>query len=101
MAFDLKIAAGAITGTMTSDMTGTVPVTGTFTEGKVALAVESSGGIAFNFTFKDKDTMTGNLSSQMGDMACTATRPKAKAPALTSSRSPGRPAPVAEPIRVA
>jgi hypothetical protein len=78
MSFDLQLSADKITGTMTSDMTGTVPVTGTFADGTVALSLETSGGLDFHFTFKDPDTMTGNLSSQMGDMACAATRRKDK-----------------------
>jgi|SRR5579864_1390121 len=76
MDFDLTLAADKVAGTMTTDMTGTVPVTGTFVDGKVTLSVTASGGIDFHFTFKDRETMTGNLSSQMGDMACTATRRK-------------------------
>jgi hypothetical protein len=78
MRFELQLSADKVTGTMTSDMTGTVPVTGTFADGKVALSLDTSGGLDFHFTFKDRDTMTGNLSSQMGDMACTATRRKDK-----------------------
>jgi len=76
MDFDLTLTADKVAGTMTTDMTGTVPVTGTFVDGKVALSATASGGIDFHFTFKDRDTMTGNLSSQMGDLACTATRRK-------------------------
>jgi hypothetical protein len=78
MDFDLTLDADKVAGTMTTDMTGTVPVTGTFVDGKVTLSVTASGGIDFHFTFKDRETMTGNLSSQMGDMACTATRRKDK-----------------------
>jgi hypothetical protein len=78
MDFDLTLSADKVAGTMTTDMTGTVPVTGTFVDGKVTLSVTASGGIDFHFTFKDRETMTGNLSSQMGDMACTATRRKDK-----------------------
>jgi hypothetical protein len=78
MDFDLTLNADKVAGTMTTDMTGTVPVTGTFVDGKVTLSVTASGGIDFHFTFKDRETMTGNLSSQMGDMACTATRRKDK-----------------------
>jgi hypothetical protein len=82
MSFDLQLSADKITGTMTSDMTGTVPVTGSFADGKVALSLETSGGLDFQLTFKDPDTMTGNLSSQMGDVACAATRRKDKIHAL-------------------
>jgi hypothetical protein len=78
MDFDLTLTADKVAGTMTTDMTGTVPVTGTFVDGKVTLSVTASGGLDFHFTFKDRETMTGNLSSQMGDMACTATRRKDK-----------------------
>jgi hypothetical protein len=78
MDFDLTLNADQVAGTMTTDMTGTVPVTGTFVDGKVTLSVTASGGIDFHFTFKDRETMTGNLSSQMGDMACTATRRRDK-----------------------
>jgi hypothetical protein len=76
--FDLTVTADKVAGTMTTDMTGTVPVTGTFADGNVTLSVTASGGIDFHFTFKDRETMTGNVSSQMGDMACTATRRKDK-----------------------
>jgi hypothetical protein len=76
--FDLTVTADRVAGTMTTDMTGTVPVTGTFADGNVTLSVTASGGIDFHFTFKDRETMTGNVSSQMGDMACTATRRKDK-----------------------
>jgi hypothetical protein len=77
MTFDLKVEHDKLTGTMTNDMMGSVPVTGTFTDGKVALSAQAQNTIAFNFTFKDKDTLTGNLSSEMGDMACSAVRVKA------------------------
>ena len=76
MNFDLRLDGTKLTGTLTNDMIGTSPITGTFADGKVALSAETSGGIAFNFTFKDKDTMTGNLSSPMGDLACSAMRSK-------------------------
>ena len=80
MGFDLKLEGEKVTGTYTTDMTGTIPTAGTFKDGKVALKIDAGGGrsFEFNFTFKDKDTMTGNLSSEMGDIACTATRPKEK-----------------------
>jgi len=80
MGFDLKLEGEKVTGTYSTDMTGTVPTTGTFKDGKVVLKIDAGGGrlFEFHFTFKDKDTMTGNLSSEMGDMACTATRPKEK-----------------------
>jgi hypothetical protein len=76
MDFDLTLTADKLTGTMTTDMTGTVPVAGTFVDGTVVLSATAMGGIDFRLTFKDQDTMTGNLSSQMGDLACTATRRK-------------------------
>ena len=80
MGFDLKLDGEKVTGTYSTDMTGTIPATGTFKDGKVALKIDAGGGrfFEFHFTFKDKDTMTGNLSSEMGDTACTATRPKEK-----------------------
>jgi len=76
MDFDLKLDKDKLTGTVVSDMMGTVPVTGTFASGKVSITAQAQNTITFNFTFKDKDTLTGNLSSEMGDMACSAVRVK-------------------------
>jgi len=80
MGLDLKLDGATVTGTYNTDMTGTVPTSGTFKDGKVTLKVDAGQGrtFDFHFTFKDKDTMTGNISSEMGDMACTAMRPKEK-----------------------
>jgi hypothetical protein len=78
MNFDLKMEKDKLTGTMTNDMMGTVPVSGTYADGKLAMVAQGQATINFNFTFKDKDTLTGNLSSEMGDMACSAARVKEK-----------------------
>lgn len=74
MTFDLTVDGDKVGGTLTSDQTGVAPIKGTFTDGKIAFTADVAQGIEFHFTFKDKDTLTGNLSSQMGDMACVATR---------------------------
>lgn len=74
MTFDLTMDGDTIGGTLTSDATGVAPVRGTFKDGKLAITADVSQGIDFHFTFKDADTLTGNLSSAMGDMACTAKR---------------------------
>jgi len=74
MTFDLTMDGDKVGGTLTSDATGVATVKGTFTDGKLSITADVAQGIEFHFTFKDKDTLTGNLSSQMGDMACVATR---------------------------
>jgi hypothetical protein len=76
MTFDLTLDGDKVGGTMTSDATGVAAIKGTFTDGKVAITADVAQGIDFHFTFKDQDTMTGNLSSQMGDMAVVAKRVK-------------------------
>ena len=84
MTFDLTVDGEKIGGTLTSDQTGVAPIKGTFADGKIAMAADVAQGIEFHFTFKDRDTLTGNLSSQMGDLACVAKRvtKKAGAPSL-------------------
>ena len=76
MTFDLTVTGDKVGGTLSSDQTGVAPIKGTFTDGKVALTADVAQGLEFHFTFKDKDTLTGNLSSPMGDLACVATRGK-------------------------
>jgi hypothetical protein len=65
-----------VTGTFASPH-GDMSVEGEFVDGTLTLA--TSGGesqITFKATLKDKDTLSGFLSSSMGDMTWTAERVK-------------------------
>jgi len=80
LALDLKVDAKdgkKVTGTLSSDQMGDMPLAGEFTDGKLTFVIKSDEGeLSFVAKFKDADTLAGILSSHMGDLACSATRVK-------------------------
>ena len=80
LGLDLKVDAKdskKITGTLSSDQMGDMPLAGDFTDGKLTFVIKSDEGeLSFVAKFKDADTLAGILSSHMGDLACSATRVK-------------------------
>ena len=79
LSFDLKLEGEKVTGTFSTDQSGPLPLTGTYVDGRLSFTVAArSGEIGFTGRLKDQDTLTGDLSTQTGDMACTATRVKPK-----------------------
>jgi len=73
MALTLTQDGSKVTGTFASPH-GDMPVQGDFADGTLKLATEGESGITFTAKLKDKDTLTGYLSSSMGDMTFTAKR---------------------------
>ena len=70
-----------VTGTLTSDQTGEVPLAGEFADGTLTFSVTvhtDSDAMRVDFTGKLKDdgTLAGSLTGPMGDMTWTATRVK-------------------------
>ena len=73
MGLTLSQNGGKVTGTFASPH-GDMAVEGEFADGTLKLATEGEAGITFNAKLKDKDTLTGYISSSMGDMTFTAKR---------------------------
>lgn len=77
MTLDLKLDGKKVTGSMSSEQGGTMTVTGEFAEGRLkVVAPIDNGELVFVAKLKDADTLSGVLSSPMGDLAGTATRVK-------------------------
>jgi len=75
----LKVDGKKVTGTLTSEQMGDTPLTGEFVDGRLTFtATNDNGDLTLNAKLKDADTLVGNLSSHIGDLACVATRVKAK-----------------------
>ena len=65
--------------TMESDHAGTMAVTGDFAEGKLkVVAAIDNGELVVVAKLRDADTLSGVLTSPMGDLAGVATRVKTK-----------------------
>jgi hypothetical protein len=78
MGLTLKQDGTAVTGTFASPH-GDMPVKGEFVDGTLTLATTGdSSRMTFNATLKEDDTLSGYVSSSMGDMTWTATRAKDK-----------------------
>jgi len=77
MGLSLKQADEKITGSFSSPH-GDVPVEGTFADGRLKLATPAGGEVqvTFSATLKADDTLSGYISSEMGDMTFMATRIK-------------------------
>jgi hypothetical protein len=74
MGLTLSQDGSRVTGTFASPH-GDMAVQGTFDEGALKLATTADeGSITFNAKLKDKETLTGYISSSMGDMTFTAKR---------------------------
>lgn len=77
MDFALKLDGKKVTGTLTSEQMGEMPLTGEFTDGRLMFSVTNgTDELTFAAKLKDADTLVGNLVSHLGDMACMATRVK-------------------------
>lgn len=77
MTFELKLDPSdskKVTGTLTNDMTGTVALSGQYVGGSLTFTLDTAMALSFAGKLKDKDTLVGSFSSQMGDLPCTATR---------------------------
>jgi hypothetical protein len=80
LGFELKIDKTKVTGTLSSEQLGKLPVTGEFVNGQLAFKAthEQAGDLEFTGRMKDRDTLVGNFATHVGDLACTATRVKEK-----------------------
>jgi hypothetical protein len=74
LSFDLKLDGQKVTGTFSTDQSGALPLTGEYVDGRLSFTVAARSEIGFTGRLKDPDTLVGDLSTQNGDMACTATR---------------------------
>ena len=78
MGLTLEQEGKRVKGTFASPH-GDMPVSGEFVDGTLTLQASGEGGeIRFSAKVKDHDTLTGYISSAMGDMTFTATRLKDK-----------------------
>ncbi len=72
--FDEKDAK-KVTGTLSNDMMGNLPLAGQYVEAKLTFKAEGGPGeLLFAGKLKDANTLTGVLSSPNGDVAIVATR---------------------------
>jgi len=80
LGFELKVDQTKVTGTLSSEQLGKLPVSGEFTNGRLAFKAtsEQAGDLEFTGRMKDQDTIVGNFATHVGDLACTATRVKEK-----------------------
>jgi len=73
--FELKLDGKAVTGTFSTEQTGTLPLKGQYLDGKLTYSVSGGPGeLEFNGKLKDRDAITGILSSHVGDLVVNATR---------------------------
>lgn len=80
MALVLKQDGTKVIGTFSSGHAPDQPVEGEFSGGALKLATNGSDdhAVTFSGTLKDDDTLSGFLSSRVGDMKWTATRVQTK-----------------------
>jgi len=80
LGFELKVDQTKVTGTLSGEQLGKLPVSGEFTNGRLAFKAtsEQAGDLEFTGRMKDQDTLVGNFATHVGDLACTATRVKEK-----------------------
>jgi hypothetical protein len=73
--FELKLDGKTVTGTFTSEQTGALPLKGQYLDGKLTYSISGGPGeLEFNGKLKDRDAITGILSSHVGDLVVNATR---------------------------
>lgn len=73
--FELKLDGKTVTGTFATEQTGALPLKGQYLDGKLTYAVSGGPGeLEFNGKLKDRDAITGILSSHVGDLVVNATR---------------------------
>ena len=80
MGLELEQSETKIKGTLATPHGDNLPVEGEFVDGTLTIAtpVEGESQISMTAKLKEDGTLTGHLSSQMGDMTWTATRAAAK-----------------------
>lgn len=81
MSLILKQDGEKLTGTFNPGHDGDIPMTGTFAKGALTLvspAHDDGSRITMKGTFKTDGTLSGYLSSAMGDMTWSAARDKSK-----------------------
>ena len=76
--FELKLDARdgrTVTGTFATEQTGPLPLKGQYVDGKLTYSVSAGqGDLEFNGKLKDRDAITGILTSHVGDLVVNATR---------------------------
>lgn len=77
LAMELRLEAGKVLGTLSSEEMGSTTIAGAFADQTLKFTGESPGG-TLNFTgkFKDRDTIVGYLAGHAGDLVGVATRVK-------------------------
>lgn len=80
MALVLKQDGAKVTGTFSSGHAADMPVEGEFSGGALKLATRGGDdhAVTFSGTLKDDETLSGFLSSRVGDMKWTAARVQTK-----------------------
>jgi hypothetical protein len=80
MGLSLKQDGTKVTGTLTTEHTGDLPVEGELTDRtlKLSTAANAEPALTLTGTLKDDGALGGTLSSQMGDMTWSAERVKDK-----------------------
>lgn len=81
MSLILKQDGEKLTGTFNPGHDGDIPMTGTFAKGALTLVSpknDDGSAITMKGTFKTDGTLSGYLSSAMGDMTWSAARDKSK-----------------------
>lgn len=64
-----------MTGTFSTEQSGALPLKGQHVDGKLTFSVTGGpGDLEFAGKLKDRDAITGILSSHAGDLVCNATR---------------------------
>jgi len=73
--FELKLDGKTVTGTFSTEQMGELPLKGQYLDGKLTYSISGGPGeLEFNGKLKDRNAITGILSSHAGDLVVNATR---------------------------
>ena len=77
--FELKLDGKTVTGTFSTEQMGELPHKGQYLDGKLTYSISGGPGeLEFNGKLKDRNAITGILSSHAGDLVVNATRVQEK-----------------------
>ena len=79
LARDLALDGKKVSGWLSSEQFGRLPLAGEYAESVLKFSVNTSNGdLAFTGKLKDRDTIVGDMAGHAGDLPCLATRVKEK-----------------------
>ena len=79
MRLEIAVDGKKVSGWMTSDQFGRLPLKGEYVEARLTFVVTAEAGdLTFTGKLKDRDTLVGDMASHAGDLPCLATRIKEK-----------------------